>query len=132
MGGGVYAPDSSQLHAIREHIAAHHEQLDAIVGTARFKRLGGLQGERMSRIPRGYVKDHPAGHYLQYKQFLGIREERPEFATHADFYTHLLDTFTSLVPLCRFLNKPLVARTHSRFDLSDSSSGPQASRRTAR
>jgi uncharacterized protein (TIGR02453 family) len=110
MGGGIYAPETAQLHAIREHIAANHEQLDAIVRRPAFRKLGGLQGERLTRVPRGYAKDHPAARYLEHKQFLGIREEKPEFATRPDFYKHLLATFEQFVPLCRFLNEPLVAR----------------------
>ena len=110
IGGGIYAPDTSQLQAIREHIVAHHAEFDAIVRHRRFKNLGGLQGERLTRVPRGYAKEHPAATYLQHKQFLGSREEAAEFATRPDFYKHLLATFETLVPLCRFLNEPLISR----------------------
>lgn len=110
IGGGVYAPDGPQLQAIREHVAENYEALDTIVRSRGFKKLGGLQGERLSRVPRGFAKDHPAANYLQFKQFLGAREEPADFATRPDFYKQLLATFTELVPLCRFLNAPLVAR----------------------
>jgi uncharacterized protein (TIGR02453 family) len=110
MGGGIYAPDTSQLQAIREHIAANHLRLDAIVRRPAFKRFGGLHGERLSRVPRGYANDHPAAHYLRYKQFLGIREENADFATRPGFYRQLLSTFEQFVPLCRFINEPLVQR----------------------
>lgn len=110
MGGGIYAPETSQLQAIREHIAENHRQLDSIVRRTAFKKLGGLHGERLSRVPRGYDKSHPAADYLQYRQFLGIREERPEFATRPDFYKQLVSTFAEFVPLCRFLNEPLLQR----------------------
>jgi uncharacterized protein (TIGR02453 family) len=114
MGGGIYAPERSQLHAIREHIAVNHKQLDAIVRRTAFRKLGGLHGDRLTRVPRGYAKDHPAAHYLQYRQFLGVRQEEPEFATRPDFYKQLLATFEQFVPLCRFLNEPLIASR--RFD----------------
>jgi uncharacterized protein (TIGR02453 family) len=110
IGGGVYAPDGPQLQAIREHIAERHKDLRAIVGTRAFKALGGLTGERLSRVPRGFAKDHPAADYLQFKQFLGAREEPAAFATRPDFYKQLLATFRTLAPLCAFLNEPLVAR----------------------
>lgn len=108
IGGGVYAPDTAQLQALREHIAAHHRKLDAIVKSAGFKRIGGLQGDRLSRVPRGYAADHPAAHYLQFKQFLGFREEAADFATRPDFYKQLVTTFKTLTPLVRFLNEPIL------------------------
>ncbi|MGQ0734973.1 MAG: DUF2461 domain-containing protein [Acidobacteriota bacterium] len=110
IGGGIYAPDSGQLQAIREHVAAHHRRLDRIVRSQGFTRLGGLQGERLSRVPRGFDKDHPAAEYLRHKQFLGAREEPPSFAARPDFYKQLLATFEAILPLCRFLNEPLVER----------------------
>jgi uncharacterized protein (TIGR02453 family) len=110
IGGGLWAPDTSQLQSLREHIADHHRQLDSIVRSAGFTKLGGLQGDRLTRVPRGFAKDHPAAHYLQFRQFLGAREEAPAFATRPDFYRQLVATFKQLTPLIRFLNEPLMAR----------------------
>jgi uncharacterized protein (TIGR02453 family) len=108
IGGGLWAPDASQLHLVREHIAANHRRLDAIVASSAFKRLGGLQGDRMTRVPRGFAKDHPAATYLTYRQFLGYREEPATLATSATFYKQLLGTMKTIVPLVRFLNEPLL------------------------
>lgn len=108
IGGGIYAPDTAQLQAIREHVAAHHRALATLVGSGAFRRLGGLGGDQLSRVPRGYPADHPAAAYLRHKQFLGFREEPAAFATRPDFYRQLVTTFKTLVPLCRFLNEPLL------------------------
>lgn len=110
IGGGVYAPDTSQLQAIRDHVAEHYDELDRIVRSPAFRKVGGLQGDRLTRVPRGFAKDHPAAGYLQHRQFLGFREEPAAFATRPDFYKQLLATFKTLAPLCAFLNEPLVAR----------------------
>jgi uncharacterized protein (TIGR02453 family) len=127
IGGGLYAPETSQLQALREHIAVHHRQLDRIVNSAGMKRLGGLRGDRMTRVPRGFAKDHPAAHYLQYKQFLGFREEPASFAARSDFYRQLLATFRQLAPLVRFLNEPILAmqRTEKRPHILDEDGGPK-------
>jgi uncharacterized protein (TIGR02453 family) len=119
IGGGVYAPDTSQLQAIREHIADRHRALDALTKAAPFARLGGLKGEQLARVPRGFAKDHPAAAYLRYKQFLGFREEPAAFATRSDFYKQLVATFKALLPLCRFLNEPIIAlqRTDRRAQI---------------
>ena len=114
IGGGLYAPESAQLHAVREHIAANYRQLDAVVKSPAFKKLGGLQGDTVSRVPRGFAKDHPALAYLMHKQFLGFREEPAAFAAAPGFYKALLKTLKTLAPLVRFLNEPLVARPTGR------------------
>lgn len=109
IGGGVYRPDTSQLHQLREHIAANHRQLDAIVGSPAFKKLGGLRGDTLTRVPRGFDKNHKAARYLMHRQFMAFREETGDFATSKDFYKQLVGTFRTLAPFVKFLNEPLVA-----------------------
>ncbi len=109
MGGGAYQPDGSQLHLIREHIVTDYKRFDALVKAPAFKKIGGLKGDSLTRVPRGFDKDHKAGPYLMRKQFLGFREEPGSFATSGTFYQELLGTFRALAPLVQFLNEPLVA-----------------------
>jgi uncharacterized protein (TIGR02453 family) len=112
MGGGLYLPSPTQLQSLREHIADHHQRLHRLVTKASFRRtVGALDGERLSRVPRGYPKDHPAAHYLQFKQFLAGREFEAEFAISAAFHRELLATFRAVAPLVRFLNAGLQRKT---------------------
>lgn len=108
IGGGLWAPDTSQLHLVREHVAANHRQLDTIVKSPGFKKLGGLQGDTLTRVPRGFAKDHPAATYLIQRQFLGFREDPAALAASRDFYKQLLWTLKTIVPLVTFLNQPLL------------------------
>jgi uncharacterized protein (TIGR02453 family) len=110
IGGGIWAPETPQLQAIREHVAEHHRALRKIVQAPGLQKLGGLKGDCLTRVPRGFAKDHPAAPFLVFRQFMGIREEAGEFALRRDFYNQLVDTFTAFVPLCRFLNEPLLNR----------------------
>ena len=110
IGGGIYAPDASQLQAIREHIAGHQRRFEKVIAAPAFQKIGGLQGDRLTRVPRGWPKDHPAAEYLMHKQFLGFREEPAAFAIRPEFYEELCDTFRALIPLVTFLNEPLLAR----------------------
>ena len=108
MGGGFWAPPAPQLVRIREHIAATWPEIDRIAHARAFRRaFGTLHGETLSRIPRGFPRDHPAADYLKRKQFLGGREFPPGFATGPTFYPELLATYRALMPLVRFLNAPL-------------------------
>lgn len=111
MGGGFWAPEAPQLVRIREHIAATYPEIRKITSARRFTSvLGPLSGETLTRVPRGYPKDHEAAEYLKFKQFLGGREFEPEFATTREFYPALLETYRAIMPLIRFLNAPLVAQ----------------------
>jgi uncharacterized protein (TIGR02453 family) len=108
MGGGFWAPPGPQLVRIREHIAETFPEIDRLARARSFtKVLGTLDGEKLTRVPRGYPVDHPAAEYLKFKQFLGGREFPPEFAASADFYPALIETYKTMMPLIRFLNEPL-------------------------
>ncbi|NOT44949.1 MAG: DUF2461 domain-containing protein [Acidobacteria bacterium] len=104
-GGGLYRPSTQGLQALRAHIAEHPRQLRTLVTSARFRGVvGELQGERLTRVPRGYPADHPAAEHLRFKQFLASRELPPEDVTGPDFYDWLLETFRAVAPLATFLN----------------------------
>jgi uncharacterized protein (TIGR02453 family) len=109
LGGGFYAPEPPQLLQVRQHISDSYPEIDRIVRAAAFKRaVGTLQGERLTRVPRGFPKDDPSHEYLKLRHFLAGREFPPEFATSARFYPTLLATYKALMPLIRFLNEPLI------------------------
>jgi uncharacterized protein (TIGR02453 family) len=110
IGGGMYAPQTPQLHAVREHIAANHRRLRSIIESPGFRRqIGTLEGERLQRVPRGFPKDHTAAEFLKFRQFLAGRELPASVATSSKFYGTLLGVFRQVVPLTRFLNEPLLA-----------------------
>lgn len=111
IGGGMYAPQTPQLQAVREHIAANARRLRRIVEAPAFRRrVGALEGERLQRVPRGFAKDHEAADLLKYRQFLAGRELPAAFASSPTFYRELIAVFRQVVPLARFLNEPLGGR----------------------
>jgi uncharacterized protein (TIGR02453 family) len=111
IGGGLYMPETQELAAIRAHIDANHGALRRIVESKAFvKGVGVLHGEQLTRVPRGYVKDHPAAHYLRFRQFLAGREYPAEFAYNPRFYAEVVKVFRHVAPLVRFLNTPILER----------------------
>ena len=109
VGGGMYAPQTPQLQAVREHIAANLRRLRAIVESPAFRRtVGELDGERLQRVPRGFSKDHEAAEYLKFRQFLAGCEFPAGFATSPKFYGGILSVFRRVAPFTRFLNEPLL------------------------
>ena len=109
IGGGMYMPSTSDLQAIRNQIAATHPRLHRLVTAPPFKKtVGELTGDRLTRVPNGYPKKHPAAHYLQFKQFIGGCEYEAAFATSPRFYRELLRVFKAVTPLVRFLNTAML------------------------
>jgi uncharacterized protein (TIGR02453 family) len=107
-GGGIYMPSSADLAAIRAHIAATHPRLHKLATHAAFTGVvGELAGERLTRVPRGYARDHPAARYLQFRQFLGGAGWEPAFATSRRLYPELCKVFSAVAPLAAFLNTAL-------------------------
>jgi len=109
VGGGMYHPEPPQLHRVREQIAENVQQFRSIVEAPAFKRSldGGLEGEQLTRVPRGFPKDHDAADYLRYRQFLAGKEYPAGFAVGPKFYPGLLDVYRRIAPLIRFLNEAL-------------------------
>lgn len=109
--GGMYMPQTTQLQLVREHLASNFTRFRSLVEAPSFrKRLGPIEGEKLSRVPRGFPADHPAAEYLKLRQFLAGREFPPAFATSPRFYTTVVGVFRQLAPVIRFLNEPLLGK----------------------
>jgi uncharacterized protein (TIGR02453 family) len=112
--GGVYSPERDELLAYRTHIEEHYEEFQQIVADKRLKRvLGGLQGEQLTRMPKGFPVDHPAEGLLRHRQWyleatldLGLLTSR---RLAAEVSRH----FELMAPMVEFLNRPF-ARQQKR------------------
>jgi uncharacterized protein (TIGR02453 family) len=122
IGGGVYMPDPDLLAAIRHHIAEHHEELRRILRAKAVRTLfGEMQGEQLSRVPKGFPCDHPAADLLRFKRFILYVELPPELATSRDLYGEVVKRFRAMAPFLKFLSAAAPqkrARADERF-LSD-------------
>jgi len=109
IGGGSYMPSSEELRAIRSSVADRYRVFHRIVTAPAFKTaVGHLEGEQLTRVPRGYAADHPAAEYLRHKQFIAGREFPAEFALDPNFYSELLAIFRAISPLVAFLNEAML------------------------
>src|SRR5205814_8379196 len=109
IGGGMYAPQTTQLVVVREHIGSNLRRFRSIVESPGFRKaVGRLEGERLQRVPRGFPTDHEAAEYLKFRQFLAGCEFPARFATSPKFYSGVLSVFRRVAPFSRFLNEPLL------------------------
>jgi uncharacterized protein (TIGR02453 family) len=108
VAGGVYMPGPRELLAIRNHIAENSKELRGIAANGQFKKLFcGLEGDQLSRVPKGFASDHPAVDLLRYKQFLVATTHPPDLVLRKELLPTLVQAFKAMTPLVRFLNAPL-------------------------
>ena len=111
IGGGIYMPEPETLFAIRQHLAERHQEFRKIAGARAVRQLFvEVQGERLTRVPKGYSSDHPAADLLRLKQYLLYVEMPPELATTPAVYTEVVKHFRVITPFVEFLNTPLRAK----------------------
>ena len=111
VGGGVYLPPPETLRAIRQHMAAHHQEFRAICRARTVRALlGELQGEQLARVPKGFCSEEPAADLLRYKQFLLFTVLKPDLATTPRLFAELEKRFRAMTPFIEFLNAPLLKK----------------------
>jgi uncharacterized protein (TIGR02453 family) len=108
VAGGIYMPSPETLLAVRNHIAAKHDDFRVLIGSRSLRRLlGEMHGDQLSRPPKGFPADHPAADLLRYKQFLFYVSLDPALATQPALEKEVLQRFKALMPVLEFLNRPL-------------------------
>lgn len=108
LAGGSYAPMPEHLSAIRQEIDYNFDEFKKIVGNKEFKKyFGTLQGEKLSRPPKGYEADNPAVEFLKHKQFLMWHKFDEKKLTEKDFQKYYLAVFKAMKPMLDFINRAI-------------------------
>ena len=119
IASGVYAPAADELRAIREYMSEHHAEFRKLVKAPKLTALvGELQGDQLTRAPKGFDPEHPAADLHRRKQFYFAQTLPPEHLTTSAVYTELLTRIKALTPVTDFLNRPLIGlgkKADSRF-----------------
>ncbi len=117
IGGGVYMPMPETLRAIREHIAGRPAEFRRLLSGAATKKLyGAVQGEQLSRVPKGFPPDHPAADLLRYKQFLFYVELPPDLAGSREIAGAITQHFRAISGFVDFLNAPFGGKRKNKVD----------------
>lgn len=118
MAGGCYMPSADELRAIRMYLSEHHAGFLRLTRSPKLKAaMGELQGERLTRAPKGF----PDIDILRHKQLYFALHVDSAIATTPQLFTELLASLRAVTPVLDFLNEPLLGLTKaddSRF-LSD-------------
>jgi uncharacterized protein (TIGR02453 family) len=109
IAGGLYMPEPEVLLAVRQRIAGQHEAFRATFGAPRLKRLlGELQGESVTRAPKGFDPEHPAIDLLKRKQYCFFMMLDPTLAGTRKLFGEIVKRFEAMAPFISYLNHPLL------------------------
>ncbi len=102
VGGGMWHPDRTRLAAWRAVVdrGVGLEPLDDPAFVATFGHVG---GERVSRVPTGFPKDHPRADLLTLKDVTFGRHLSDDEAMSAGLPDIIADDFATAVPVFRLL-----------------------------
>jgi uncharacterized protein (TIGR02453 family) len=103
-GGGSWMPEPDALAKIRGAIAGKPTAWKKVVGDPAFrKQFDGVQGDALSRPPRGFEHDHPLIDDIKKKSFFALRREGVTLAQSSQLVGAVADTFRAASPLMKFL-----------------------------
>ena len=106
---GKHLPDAGELLKIRKAISSNTRDFVKIVEAGKFKdRFGDLDGDRLSKPPKGFAADAPAIEYLKLKSFTVSEEFTEKLSTSKDYPKLLTESFKAAYPLIMFLRKALL------------------------
>lgn len=110
VGGGIWMPEAPALKKIRQEIDYGFDEFQQILQAKPFKEhFGELEaGEyKLSREPKGYLKDNPAIEYLKLKSLVATKALADKDLVGKDLLTSIVNGYRALTPLLQFINRSL-------------------------
>lgn len=102
---GLYEPTGEQLRKVRQEIDYNAPELKEIISTSTFKKtFGEIQGEKLSRAPKGYQPNHPNIEFLKLKSYVAIQKFTDKETLDKGFADRVITTFRAAQPFNEFLN----------------------------
>ncbi len=110
VAAGSYMPEKEQLAAIRNWLLDHHAEFRKLLRSAALRKaFVEFEGERLSRPPKGFPKDHPALDLIQCRQW-GLSATLPAAAAlKPDLAATIIRYFRLAAPMVDALNTPIAA-----------------------
>jgi uncharacterized protein (TIGR02453 family) len=106
-GGGLWRPETQVAGQIRDAMVNRPSEWMSIVSKPAFKKTCKFEGEKLSRPPHGYDKNHPMIEWLKYKDFTFFTEFTEKEACSSDFMEKVANCFKTGRDLMGFLTGAL-------------------------
>ena len=115
LAAGVYMPERDQLLALRRWMAEHHREYSAQLSKLlkpRSRRTPAMQQitpDALTRMPKGFPADHPAGELLRSRNW-GVRcSLPPSLALEPALAHEIIAGFRLMAPLVDTLNNAILS-----------------------
>ncbi|MBL6963861.1 MAG: DUF2461 domain-containing protein [Bacteroidetes bacterium] len=109
VGGGSHVPQKDELKSIREEIYTHSAEFKRIVENESFvKTFGSLDGEKLSRPPKGFDPEFEDIEYLKHKSFTVFKKLEDDALLTEDLQHKVLEIFNEMKSFIFFLNRAIV------------------------
>jgi uncharacterized protein (TIGR02453 family) len=106
-GVGCWHPEPEALGRIREMVAAEPDRWFAARDERKFTAKFVLTGDSLSRPPRGYAADHPAGEDLKRKDFIALAPLGFDEIVGSELVKRAGACFSASTPFMKFLCEAL-------------------------
>lgn len=103
-GGGMWMPEPDALGKIRDAIVKKPAAWKAVKADKTFRKVfDAVEGDALTRPPRGYNPDHPLIEDIKKKSFFAMHEASVKVATSPRLVDEVAATFAAASPLMKFL-----------------------------
>jgi uncharacterized protein (TIGR02453 family) len=105
---GIWLPPADVLARLRASLAEHPERFERALRSRGFKKMfGALQGDSLSRPPRGYTAETPLIEHIKRKSYIVWRETDAREMAHDDALAYVVDSFRTAKPLVDWVRRVL-------------------------
>lgn len=105
VSGGIYQPLPQVLKALREDIFDNPATLVEITKNAEFKSMfGSLQGDSLTRVPKGYPADFEQADWLKLKDLYVSRKIDDSLVNSDQLMPFVVDSFKAMYPVNSYFN----------------------------
>jgi uncharacterized protein (TIGR02453 family) len=104
VGGGIWMPDAEPLNKVRRAIADEPKVWKKVVEDKAFANtFDGVEGEGLSRPPKGFDADHPYIADIKRKSFFAMHKSSGKAAQTPAFLDEVEGAFKAAKPLMKFV-----------------------------
>ena len=115
MFGGVYSPERDELLAYRTLLQERYDEFNKILSDRKLRRaFGGLQGEQLTRMPKGFPVDHPAEGLLRRRQWFLEATVDSKVLLSGKVVREIASRFDLMAPFVEFLNQPFAQKAKKK------------------
>lgn len=105
---GIWLPPADVLARLRASLAEHPERFERVLRSRGFRKMfGELQGDRLTRPPRGYTAETPLIEHIKRKSYIVWRETDARQVTHDDALAYVVESYRTARPLVDWVRRVL-------------------------